>query len=159
MKKEDLIELGISPEIVNFVLSDERNNRILNQENMALSDKITIVGIADKVSESTIEGKSRKWVDVLTTGDRNTISISRLVGTTKRVKYFNAKRDGETEDGEPLFEALPNWESRKLLTLPNREGDALNEIAQNHINKQYEVVAIARGCGQYSQTFYLFAEV
>lgn len=159
MKKDDLINSGISPEIAAFVLSDERNNRTLNQENMELTDKITIVGVADKVSESVIEGKSRKWVDVLTTGDRNTVSISRLVGTSKRVKYFNAKRTGETEDGELLFEAIPNWESRKLLKLPNREGDALNEVALNHINKEYEVVAIARGCGQYGQTFYLFAEV
>lgn len=160
MKKETVVNAGISEEIASFVMSKERDNRTLNQEGIEIGDKFTIIGIADKPSEQSIEGKMRKWVDVLTTGDRQTISIARLVGTSKRNKYFDkTKRAGENEDGELLVELSEDFTSRKLLELPNREADALVEVATNHINKTYECVGIARECGQYNATFLLFAEV
>lgn len=155
MKKEELteslLESGISEEIVNFITSDSRNNKSLNAEGLEIGDKIKIIGIADKISESVIDKAVRQWVDVLTTGDRNTISVSRLVGTNKRAKYFASNR--------PNTQVIEGgYDNRKLLTLPNREGDALLEIANHHINITYEVVAIAEQCGQFEQTFYLFAE-
>lgn len=152
MKKEDVIAAGISEEVAAFVMSEQRNNRALNVEGMEIGDKITIVGVADKPSESVIDGASRQWVDVLTTGDRNSISISRLVGTAKRNKYF--------AEGRPETEVIAGgYDAAKVLTLPNREGDALVEIATKHIGKTYQVVAIAENCGNFDQTFYLFAEV
>lgn len=152
MKKDDVIAAGISKEVAAFVMSEQRNNRALNVEGMEIGDKITITGIADKPSESVIDGQSRQWVDVLTIGDRNTISISRLVGTAKRNKYF-AKSRPETEV------IAGGYDPAKVLTLPNREGDALVEVMSKHIGKTYQVVAIAENCGNFDQTFYLFAEV
>lgn len=152
MKKEDAIAAGLSEEVAAFVLSEQRNNRALNVEGMEVGDKITITGIADKPSESVIDGAQRQWVDVLTTGDRNTISISRLVGTSKRNKYF--------ADGRPETQVIAGgYDANKVLTLPNREADALIEVKANHIGKTYQVVAIAENCGQSDRTFYLFAEV
>lgn len=151
MKKEDVIAAGLSEEVAAFVMSKQRNNRALNQEGMEIGDKITIVGIADKVSESVIDNESRQWVDVLTTGDRNTISISRLVGTAKRNKYF--------ANGRPETEVIAGgYDPAKVLTLPNREAEALVAV-QKLVGKTYQVVAIAENCGQFDQTFYLFAEV
>ncbi len=152
MKKDDVIAAGISEEVAAFVMSEQRNNRALNVEGMELGDTITITGIADKPSESVIDGASRQWVDVLTSGDRNSISISRLVGTAKRNKYF--------AEGRPETEVIAGgYDNAKVLTLPNREGDALVEVATKHIGKTYKVVAIAENCGNFDQTFYLFAEV
>lgn len=151
MKKEDVIKVGISEEVAAFVMSEQRNNRALNQEGMEIGDKITIVGVADKVSESVIDNQNRQWVDVLTTGDRNTISISRLVGTAKRYKYF-AKGRPETEI------IAGGYDPAEVLTLPNREAEALIAV-QKLVGKTYQVVAIAEKCGQFDQTFYLFAEV
>lgn len=151
MKKEDVIAAGLSEEVAAFVMSEQRNNRVLNQEGMEIGDKITIVGIADKVSESVIDNESRQWVDVLTTGDRNTITISRLVGTAKRNKYF--------ANGRPETEVIAGgYDPAKVLTLPNREAEALIAV-QKLVGKTYQVVAIAENCGQFDQTFYLFAEV
>lgn len=151
MKKEDVIAAGLSEEVAAFVMSEQRNNRALNQEGMEIGDKITIVGIADKVSESVIDNQNRQWVDVLTTGDRNTITISRLVGTAKRNKYFANDR--------PETEVIAGgYDPAKVLTLPNREAEALVAV-QKLVGKTYQVVAIAENCGQFDQTFYLFAEV
>lgn len=151
MKKEDVIAAGLSEEVAAFVMSKQRNNRALNQEGMEIGDKITIVGVADKVSESVIDNQNRQWVDVLTTGDRNTVSISRLVGTAKRNKYF--------ANGRPETEIIAGgYDPAKVLTLPNREAEALVAV-QKLVGKTYQVVAIAENCGQFDQTFYLFAEV
>lgn len=151
MKKEDVINAGISAEVAEFVMSKQRNNRALNVEGMEIGDKITIVGIADKPSESVIDGQSRQWVDVVTTGDRNTISISRLVGTAKRNKYF--------AEGRPETEVIAGgFDANKVLALPNREADALIAVL-GLVGKTYQVVAIAENCGNFDQTFYLFAEV
>ena len=152
MKKEDVIAAGISEEVAAFVMSKERNNRTLNQEGMEIGDKITIVGVADKVSEFTGEdGKVRKYVDVMTTGDRSTISISRLVGTAKRARYFAPERPDTT-----IIEG--GYNADKVLTLPRHEADALMAVASLK-GKTYQVVAMAEDCGIYSQTYYLFAEV
>lgn len=151
MKKEDVIAAGLSEEVAAFVMSEQRNNRALNQEGMEIGDKITIVGVADKTSESVIDNQKREWVDVLTTGDRNTISISRLVGTAKRNKYFAAGRPETTViDG--------GFDATKVLELPRHEADALIAVLGLK-GKTYQVVAIAENCGQFDQTFYLFAEV
>lgn len=151
MKKEDVIAAGLSEEVAAFVMSEQRNNRALNQEGMEIGDKITIVGVADKTSESVIDNQKREWVDVLTTGDRNTISISRLVGTAKRNKYFAAGRPETTViDG--------GYDPAKVLELPRHEADALIAVLGLK-GKTYQVVAIAENCGQFDQTFYLFAEV
>lgn len=151
MKKEDVIAAGLSEEVAAFVMSETRNNRALNQEGMEIGDKITIVGVADKTSESVIDNQKREWVDVLTTGDRNTISISRLVGTAKRAKYFAPSRPETT-----VIEG--GYDPEKVLTLPNHEADALVAVLGLK-GKTYQVVAIAENCGQFDQTFYLFAEV
>lgn len=151
MKKEDVLAAGLSEEVAAFVMSEQRNNRVLNQEGIEVGNKITIVGVADKVSESVIGNESRQWVDVLTTGDRNTITISRLVGTAKRNKYFANDRP-ETEI------IAGGYDPAKVLTLPNREAEALVAV-QKLVGKTYQVVAIAENCGQFDQTFYLFAEV
>lgn len=151
MKKEDVLAAGLSEEVAAFVMSEQRNNRVLNQESIEVGNKITIVGVADKVSESVINNESRQWVDVLTTGDRSTITISRLVGTAKRNKYFANDRP-ETEI------IAGGYDPAKVLTLPNREAEALVAV-QKLVGKTYQVVAIAENCGQFDQTFYLFAEV
>lgn len=146
-----LTDLGISDEIAKFVVV-ERGNRALNAEGLELGNKFTLKAIPETLSESTIEEKLRKWVSILTTGDADSVSISRLVGTAKRAKYFNAERgeDVELKEGLKLDE---------VLTLPRRELDALVEIQKNYLGKTLEVVGIARNCGQFAQTFYLFQVV
>lgn len=155
MKKEEeineLVNAGISEEVAKFVFSDTRNNKALNAEGMEIGDEITIEGIADKPSESVIDGVSRQWIDVLTTGDRASISIAKLVGTAKKAKYFAANRP------DTKFMA-GGFDNSKVLILPTREGDALKAVAKL-IGKTYKVVAIAENCGTYIQTYYLFAEV
>ena len=143
-----LTDLGISDEIAKFVVV-ERGNRALNAEGLELGNKFTLKAIPETLSESTIEEKLRKWVSILTTGDADSVSISRLVGTAKRAKYFNTERgeDVELKEGLKLDE---------VLTLPRRELDALVEIQKNYLGKTLEVVCIARNCGQFAQTFYLF---
>lgn len=151
MKKEDALAAGLSEEVAAFVTGEQRNNKALNQEGMEIGDRITIVGVADKPSESVIDDQVRQWVDVLTTGDRNTISISRLVGTAKRAKYFAS--------GRPETQIISGgYDPEKVLTLPRREGDALVTVL-GLVGKTYQVVAIAEECGNFDQTFYLFAEV
>lgn len=156
MKKEEAIaeavKAGLSEKVAEFVFSTDRNNKALNQEGMEIGDKITIVKVADDTSESVIDNVRREWVDVITTGDRSSISISRLVGTAKRAKYF-AKGRKETQ----VIEG--DYDESKVLTLPHREADALIEVATKLVGKTYQVVAIAEDCGIYSQTYYLFAEV
>ena len=146
-----LTDLGISDEIAKFVVV-ERGNRALNAEGLELGNKFTLKAIPETLSESTIEEKLRKWVSILTTGDADSVSISRLVGTAKRAKYFNIERgeDVELKEGLKLDE---------VLTLPRRELDALVEIQKNYLGKTLEVVGIARNCGQFAQTFYLFQVV
>lgn len=143
-----LTDLGISDEIAKFVVV-ERGNRALNAEGLELGNKFTLKAIPETLSESTIEEKLRKWVSILTTGDADSVSISRLVGTAKRAKYFNTERgeDVELKEGLKLDE---------VLTLPRRELDALVEIQKKYLDKTFEVVGIARNCGQFAQTFYLF---
>ena len=143
-----LTDLGISDEIAKFVVV-ERGNRVLNAEGLELGNKFTLKAIPETLSESTIEEKLRKWVSILTTGDADSVSISRLVGTAKRAKYFNTERgeDVELKEGLKLDE---------VLTLPRRELDALVEIQKKYLDKTFEVVGIARNCGQFAQTFYLF---
>lgn len=146
-----LTDLGISDEIAKFVVV-ERGNRALNAEGLELGNKFTLKAIPETLSESTIEEKLRKWVSILTTGDADSVSISRLVGTAKRAKYFNTERgeDVELKEGLKLDE---------VLTLPRRELDVLVEIQKNYLGKTLEVVGIARNCGQFAQTFYLFQVV
>lgn len=146
-----LTDLGISDEIAKFVVV-ERGNRALNAEGLELGNKFTLKAIPETLSESTIEEKLRKWVSILTTGDADSVSISRLVGTAKRAKYFNTERgeDVELKEGLKLDE---------VLTLPRRELDALVEIQKKYLGKTLEVVGIARNCGQFAQTFYLFQVV
>ena len=146
-----LTDLGISDEIAKFVVV-ERGNRALNAEGLELGNKFTLKAIPETLSESTIEEKLRRWVSILTTGDADSVSISRLVGTAKRAKYFNTERgeDVELKEGLKLDE---------VLTLPRRELDALVEIQKNYLGKTLEVVGIARNCGQFAQTFYLFQVV
>ena len=151
MKKEDAMKAGLSQDVADFVLSKERDNPALNQEGTQIGDKITIVGVADKVSEFTGDDGVHKYVDVMTTGDRNTISISRLVGTAKRARYF-AKDRKETQ----VIEG--GYKDEDLLVLPRHEADALIAVL-GLVGKTYQVVAIAEDCGIYSQTYYLFAEV
>lgn len=146
-----LTDLGISDEIAKFVVV-ERGNRALNAEGLELGNKFTLKAIPETLSESTIEEKLRKWVSILTTGDADSVSISRLVGTAKRAKYFNTERgeDVELKEGLKLDE---------VLTLPRYEFDALVEIQKKYLGKTLEVVGIARNCGQFAQTFYLFQVV
>ena len=152
MKKEEAIQAGLSQDVAEFVLSNERDNKALNQEGMEIGDKITIVGVADKVSQFTgKDGEVRKYVDVMTTGDRNTISISRLVGTAKRARYFDKDREGTQV-------IKGGYKDEDVLVLPRHEADALIAVLGLK-GKTYQVVAIAEDCGIYSQTYYLFAEV
>lgn len=145
-----LTDAGISEEVAKFV-SVERGNRVLNSEGLEIGNKLKLKAISETVNSGVITGQDgvRKWVTILTTGDAESVSISRLVGTAKRAKYFNTERgeDVELKDGLDMD---------KVLALPRREVDALVEVAKNYLGKTLEVVGIARNCGQFQQTFYLF---
>jgi hypothetical protein len=161
MKKEDLIadgfseesaELamklfndGLSEEVAKFVANDARHNKVLNRESLEIGDVITILGVSSKVSKfiNPTTDEETSYMEVLTKGDRDSISISRLVGTGKRVKHFGI-----------------DWETKYpgCLTLPRREGDALLAI-KDYVGKTYVVCAEHHVEEPFDQTFYLFQEV
>lgn len=135
-----LTSKGLSEEMATFVVG--RNNRALNNEGLSVGDIFTIEGIDEKPSEFvTDDGETRQFANVLTSGDRDTISIGRLVGTNKRATYFGAN----------YKEQYPN-----ILELPRREGDALVEILANYIGKTVKVVAEAESKRYPGQYYYLF---
>lgn len=153
---------GLSEEVAAFVYNDKRNNKALNAEGLELGNKLTIKGVSGKVTTTTFtNGEVREFINVLTSGDAATVSISKLVGTAKRAKYFDLSRndDGTTKDGEPFVELVDNVDVDNCLYLPRTEGDALQEILKNHVGTTYKVVGIARECGRYNQTFYLFQAI
>jgi hypothetical protein len=144
MDKETFVSNGqYSDEVANFVFSKDRNNKALNQEGMEIGDTITLAAMPTTVTENIIGGKAARWLDIICTGDRSAISISRLVGTAKVAKYF-----GDEIAANP-----------KILKLPRREADALEAIRTQYIGHTFRVAAIAEECGQFEQTYYLFEEV
>lgn len=132
--------------VADFVFSDKRNNKTLNREGLEVGNKLTISGKPAVVKEDTIEGKMRQWVSIPldANSDADEISVSRLVGTAKRNSVFGSQ--------------FPNGIPGYVVKFPQREGDALQFIADNLIGKTLVVVAKAENVGPYESTYFLFAE-
>jgi hypothetical protein len=142
------------------VNSEDRNNRALNQESIAIGDRVTIEALPEKLSsfatkDSAGNDTTVEFCSLVTRGDRRNLSLGALVGTNKRNKWFNAaERAGNVEiaDGFDINSAF------ELST--NREADVLVEIAENYIGTTFQCEAIATECGaRGNRTFYLWSIV
>ena len=155
MLKEELVKSNVPATLAEQVTSAERNNRTLNSEGVGVGDKIKIVALPEKLSEFEngvdANGKPRitKFVNLATEGDRANLSLGALVGTPKRAKYFT---------DEYVTDVAKDFEKREILTLPQREADALKYVADNLIGKTVECVCVAENCGRdANRTFYLWS--
>lgn len=165
--KEDLQKLGISEEVAKFLVEEKKNKQV-NAEGLAIGDEITLLKPAEKVESQTFERGEQRWADFLCDGAASSISISRLIGTRKVAKYFDPKRNVddngneilEPDSKEPYVELMQYNPENILQLSTNRMWDAFVEVAQmiqaadGKLNLR--LVGIARGCGRYNQTFYLF---
>lgn len=142
------------------VNSEDRNNRALNQESIAVGDRITIVALPEKLSSFATKDTAGndttvEFCSLVTSGDRRNLSLGALVGTNKREKWFNAaERAGEVEiaDGFNISEAFE--------TSTNREADVLVEIAEKYIGTTFQCEAVATHCGaRGNRTYYLWSIV
>lgn len=165
--KDDLQKLGISEEVALF-LTEEKKNKQVNAEGLAIGDEIILLKPAEKVESQTIDKREQRWADFVCDGAATTISISRLIGTRKVAKYFDTNRNvddkgnaiSEPDSGEPYVELMQYKPENILQLSTNRMWDAFVEVAQmiqaadGKLNLR--LVGIARGCGRFNQTFYLF---
>ena len=146
--KAALEAAGISAEMAAFAI-DERANRVMNSEGLELGDKFTIVGMASKPDGfKNDKDELISYAAVNVTGDRDTISLNRLVGSPKE-KYFADGRNDQKMEYDPA----------KVLRLPRRIGDAMVAI-QKLSGHTYQLVEIAEGCGRDAdREYYRFVEV
>lgn len=154
MLKEELVKSNVPPTLAEQVTSTDRNNRTLNAESVSVGDKVKIVALPEKLSEFEngvdANGKPRitKFVNLATEGDRANLSLGALVGTPKRKKYFTQ---------EFISDVVKDLKPEEILTLPQREADAIKYVADNLIGKTVECVAVAENCGRdANRTFYLW---
>ena len=154
MLKEDLVKSNVPATLAEQVTSSERNNRTLNSEGVMVGDKIKIVSLPEKLSEFEngvdANGKPRitKFVNLSTEGDRQNLSLGALVGTPKRAKYFTDTY---------ITDKAKDFDEREILTLPQREADALKYVADNLLGKTVECVCVADRCGRdANRQFYLW---
>ena len=165
--KDELEKYGITEELAAF-LTDELKNKQVNAEGLALGDEITLLKPAEKVTSANFDNKERKWADFACDGAAATISISRLIGTRKITKYFDVKRNLDKEgnailepDSGELYVEISTFKPENILKLStNRVWEAYVEVAKMIYEAggklNLRVVGIARGCGRFNQTFYLF---
>ena len=159
MLKEELVKSNVPATLAEQVTSSERNNRTLNSEGVAVGDRVKIEALPEALSEFTEilskeqlnAGKKpevRKFVNLATSGDRSNLSLGALVGTPKRVKYFTPKY---------ITDQLEGFDLKDAVQLPQREADAVKEIADKYIGTTFECVAMAENCGSAgNRTFYLW---
>lgn len=155
--KAALEAVGISAEVAAFIF-DEKGNRLVNVEAIEVGDTIKIEGISAKVDILTIESKdsdgnattrTQPYVSVVTSGDRDVISLNRLIGTSKE-KYFAPGRNAQHID----------YDAAKVLRLPRRPAQAAALLATELKGKSYRLVEIAEECGrEKDRTYYRFVEV
>lgn len=129
----------------------ERNNKVLNAEELSIGDSFVILGIKKQPTKGVIDGVEREWIEVNTKGDRSSVSIARLVGTPKRFRYFSAER---VASGQTIL--ADDYDESKVVELGYHEGDALLALEQ-YQGKKLRVCAIANECGRDNdRTYYLF---
>lgn len=149
MEKQNFIQT-FGTELANYV---ENNDKMLGSEGLEVGDTFTITGINRAVQSDEFEddGKmvTREWISMDCTGDVTSMSVAKLVGTRKRVKYFDKNESAKKSD---------DFDSVELLSLPHRLSEAMEAIEEQCVGKTYRVVAMAEHCGRYDQTFYLFTE-
>ena len=157
MLKEELVKSNVPSTLAEQVTSAERNNRTLNSEGVMVGCKVKIVALPEKLSEFengiNDDGSPRitKFVNLSTEGDRQNLSLGALVGTPKRKKYFTDKY---------VTDVAEDFEKREILTLPQREADALKYVADNLLGKTVECVCVAENCGRdNNRSFYLWSLV
>ena len=139
---------GISAAMAAFAI-DEKANRVLNSEGLELGDTFKIVGMADVPDSFTNDDDEVvSYASVIVVGDRDTISLNRLVGSPKE-KYF---ADGRNK--QKLA-----YDITKVLRLPRRIGEAMAAI-QKLAGHSFKLVEIAENCGRDgSREYYRFVEV
>ena len=136
MEKANLTNLGVSEKVATFIL-ETKANKVLNAEGLEVGDTLTITGVDSELAEFN----GNEYVNLSCTGSRDSISLGKLVGTGKVEKYF----------GKEV--------AAKAIKFPRRMGDALEYILTNLKGKTIECIAIEEGCGQFEQTFAVFALV
>jgi hypothetical protein len=160
-KIDELMAVGITEEAaVGMVVT--MDNRSLNNEELAVGDILHIKGMASDVSSfDTDDGDKAFFMNVLTSGSRGTVSISRLIGTAKPQKVF-------TEGAEWLDDVVPEAFNKEDYFYLNERtvADAAKELMllkkgweKDHAGKTYtlQIVARAERVASYGKTYwYLF---
>lgn len=136
MEKSNLLKLGVSENVANFILVDKAN-KMVNAEGLEVGDVFTITGISPELGE--FNGNS--YVNFQCTGARDTISLGKLLGTAKVSKYFTPEV------------------AEKAIVFPRRMAEAVEFVLTNLVDKPIMCIGIAEGCGQYEQTFACFSLV
>lgn len=168
-KREQAEALNIPKGILDFAFSEERGDRVLNQESLMVGDTITLNGFPETKAEGEVQGKHREWIALDCSGARSTVSLSRLIGTQK-MSYFDVRRKDmpatdpdanydtllEIADGENLEEIISKGD---YLKLSQRERQAICELQADYIGKTLKIVAIAHECGRFNAEYCLFKVV
>lgn len=134
MEKANLIKLGVSETVANFIFVDKAN-KVVNAEGLEVGDIFTITGIASELSSFN----GNEYVSFTCQGARDSISLGKLLGTAKVAKYFSPEI------------------AEKAIVFPRRMGEAVEFVLTNLVGKPIMCIDIAENCGQYEQTFAAFA--
>lgn len=148
---DSLRSAGLSENVAKFLSSAAQKEARFNNDPLSIGDTITISGISEQLGE--FDGSN--YVNIDCTGDRQILSLGKLVGTPKRKKYFGV--DSATK--HVLADGV-TWDSADLLDLTQMtKGEAAVHVNSNLKGHTFEVVGIAYDCGYVGRTFVLWREV
>lgn len=156
-KTDELKQLGLSDAVAEFISTNDKTFN--NEGGLNIGETFTIEGIADEVSSFDGEdGKPRYWVDVLTSGDCDRMSLARLAGTPKLEKYFGANAQNvEWAKEASINDAFdfPKRASELVQTIY----DLLNPGGRKRPRTTFQVIAKATDCGNFNSTYYLYKQL
>lgn len=148
---DSLRSAGLSENVAKFLNSPVQGGARFNNDPLSIGDTITIGGISEELGE--FDGSN--YVNIDCTGDRQILSLGKLVGTPKRKKYFAV----ESTTKHVLADGV-TWDSADLLDLTQMtKAEAAVHVNTNLVGHTFEVVGIAYDCGYVGRTFVLWREV
>ena len=144
---EDFIKMGFSRELAIHIVTKGKKELGDNYD-MAVGARLYFKPTQPKLESANIEGRDYSWWEFKTEGVRDAISINRLKGTTSSLPYFDKQNEN--------VEFVADFDKREILIVPEDISEAIRFIENNCFDKTVEVIAVAKECGKYSKTLYLF---
>lgn len=147
--KAALEKAGLSAKLAAYIV-DEKSDRNINAEGLDLGDEFTLTGkVGDPEHFTTDDNREQSYIPVLCSGDRDSVSLGRLVGTPKD-KYFNGWDDLEEIE----------YDKSKVFTMPRKMSEACLWVINEGKDVRLKLVAIAKNCGpKQNRTYYRFVRV